>query len=173
MNRCDVCGGDGMLFEGADKPFLMLCPDSGVVICGRCMVWPGIFGGIDHHMPDSPEWCAHRHKDDPTRPATIRFMPADAAKVAPDWTPARPPASGREGEAGGRDVSRETLAESGQVVGYIGRIGQLERLDQDADAAVLPEQRVPLAERVAAENRLIMQPVAVTFDDRLAGDGDG
>lgn len=41
----------------------MQCPDTRIILCMACMFWPGVFGGMDHKMPNSPIHCGHQHKD--------------------------------------------------------------------------------------------------------------
>ena len=47
--RCEVCGG---------KPS-WTCPAANVVLCGNCLIRPGIAGGIDHAIPGSRGVCSH------------------------------------------------------------------------------------------------------------------
>ena len=62
--RCEVCGG---------KPS-WTCPAANVVLCGNCLIQPGIAGGIDHLIPGSPRKCAHWLDSNTGEPHILSYM---------------------------------------------------------------------------------------------------
>lgn len=69
-SRCEVDGHAGFDF----------CIDTLIEVCFDCTLNPGLFGGIDHHLPGTDVICAHQIGADPWAPSgateSIRYQPA-------------------------------------------------------------------------------------------------